>query len=215
MAEDREDNGRRKIQGDGQAWTFFRQWLKNPFTIAAVSPSSRELAHRMLRELPEGTQRVIELGGGTGVFTQALIERGIAAERLLVVELNQTLYQHLRERFPQANVVCADARDLHEVAQRVGFLDDGPADAVISGLGLLSMSKSTQRAILESAFAAMGPHGRFIQFTYGPTIPVAREVVRDLDLSAQRTGFTLWNVPPAAVYVFSRNKSRRVPSRPR
>ena len=136
-------------------------------------------------------------------------------ERILVVELNQTLYQHLRERFPQANVVCADARDLHQVAQRVGFLDDGPADAVISGLGLLSMGKSTQRAILESAFAAMAPHGRFIQFTYGPTIPVAREVLRDLDLTAQRTGFRLWNVPPAAVYVFSRAKSRRVPSRPR
>ena len=64
--------------------------------------------------------------------------------------------------------------------------------------------------ILRAAFAVMGPEGRFIQFTYGPVNPVAREVMGELDLHAERTGFTLWNVPPAAVYVISRSRSRRV-----
>lgn len=211
MTERRDDlSGRRRDETDDRLWTFFRQWLKNPLAIAAVSPSSRELAQRMMRELPEGATRVIELGGGTGVFTRALLGRGIAPDHLLVLELNQTLYQHLRERFPEARVVCGDARDLASIAQRVGFTDDGPADAVISGLGLLSMSRATQKAILEAAFAVLGPKGRFIQFTYGPTIPVAREVLRELDLTAERAGFTLLNLPPAAVYVFSRNRSRRV-----
>ena len=48
------------------AWTFFRQWLKAPLTTAAVSPSSKELAAEMLSQLPDGTRKVIELGGGTG-----------------------------------------------------------------------------------------------------------------------------------------------------
>jgi phospholipid N-methyltransferase len=193
-----------------RGWTFFRQWLKNPLAIAAVSPSSRELAQNMLRELPPGATRVIELGGGTGVFTRELLHAGIAPDRLLVLELNQTLHNHLREEFPEARVACGDARDLALIAARMGFLDEGPADAVVSGLGMLSMARQTQRSILEAAFEVMAPHGRFIQFTYGPTNPVSGEVMQDLDLTSRRGRFTLLNLPPATVYVLSRSKSKRV-----
>jgi phospholipid N-methyltransferase len=200
----------RPVGSPEHGWTFFRQWLKNPLAIAAVSPSSRELAQKMLRELPHGAKRVIELGGGTGVFTRETLASGIAPDNLLVLELNQALHAHLQELFPQAHVACGDARDLALIAARIGFLDEGPADAVISGLGLLSMARPTQHAIVEAAFSVMAPHGRFIQFTYGPTNPVAREVMRDLDLTSRRASFTLWNVPPATVYVLSRARSKRV-----
>jgi phosphatidylethanolamine/phosphatidyl-N-methylethanolamine N-methyltransferase len=199
---------------DVHIWTFLRQWIRNPLAIAAVSPSSRELAQKMLNELPDGAKRVIELGGGTGVFTRALLEKGIKSDDLLVLELNEALYQHLRTRFPDVRLACADACDLRQIAERTGFADGGPADGVISGLGLLSMGKPTQRAILEGAFSVLGPNGRFIQFTYGPTNPVSREVMKELELTAHRASFTLWNVPPAAVYVISRQRSKRLhPSR--
>ena len=70
-------------------WTFFRQWLKNPLRVAAISPSSRQLVRQMMTQLPKHSERVIELGGGTGVFTQALIDHGIAPSELLVLELNE------------------------------------------------------------------------------------------------------------------------------
>ncbi|MBD8524655.1 class I SAM-dependent methyltransferase [Pseudomarimonas arenosa] len=192
-------------------WTFFRQWLKSPLSIAAISPSSRHLARQMLAELPSQARKVIELGGGTGVFTSALLEHGIVPDELLVLELNEELHQHLRQRFPDARVECGDARELPCVAERCGFLDDGPADAVLSGLGLLSMGKETQHAIMDAAFKVLRPEdGRFIQFTYGPTCPVKSEVLADLGLSARRGGLTWWNMPPATVYVFTRNRSRQV-----
>jgi phosphatidylethanolamine/phosphatidyl-N-methylethanolamine N-methyltransferase len=194
-------------------WTFFRQWLKNPLAIAAISPSSRQLARQMVAELPTDTRRVVELGGGTGVFTQALLEHGIAAPDLMVVELNEELHHHLSRRFPEANVVCADARDLPDVARRTGFIANGPVDAVISGLGLLSMPRITQQAIVEAAFAVLRPDGRLIQFTYGPASPVSKEVLESLDLNARRGNFAWWNMPPATVYVYSRNRSRAVKAR--
>jgi len=166
----------------------------------------------MLRELPDGARRVVELGGGTGVFTRALIEKGVKPDDLLVLELNDTLYAHLRERFPDVRVALADARALHDIAQQTGYLDHGPADGVISGLGLLSMARATQRAILESAFAVLSPQGRFVQFTYGPGNPVAKEVMRALDLVGHRASFTFLNVPPAAVWVYARARSKRVAS---
>ena len=42
-----------------------------------MAPSSRQLAKLMIEQLPDGAQHIIELGGGTGVFTRALIERGV------------------------------------------------------------------------------------------------------------------------------------------
>jgi phospholipid N-methyltransferase len=172
--------------------------------VAAISPSSRQLARQMLAQLPPGARRVVELGGGTGVFTEALIEHGIAPRDLLVLELNEELHQHLRQRFPQSRVVCGDARELQALSAAAGYSQEGPADAVISGLGLLSMPRQTQRDILAAAFAALKPDGRFIQFTYGPANPVAKEVIEALGLQSRRASFTWWNVPPATVYVYWR-----------
>ena len=194
-------------------WTFFRQWLKNPLRVAAISPSSKQLARQMMSQLPRPSRRVIELGGGTGVFTQALLDHGIAAADLLVLELNEELHQHLVRQFPGARVVCGDAGNLADIAQTQGFVGADSADAVISGLGLLSMPRQTQQSILQAAFDSLRPDGRFIQFTYGPANPVTREVVDALELTARRASFTWWNVPPATVYVYQRRVSRSMAPR--
>ena len=144
-------------------WTFFRQWLKNPLRVAAISPSSKQLARQMMRQLPKHCRRVIELGGGTGVFTKALLDHGIAPADLLVLELNEELHQHLVKQFPGAAVVCGDAGNLFEIAEAHGFSGEHRADAVISGLGLLSMPRQTQQSILQAAFDSLHPEGRFIQ----------------------------------------------------
>jgi phosphatidylethanolamine/phosphatidyl-N-methylethanolamine N-methyltransferase len=186
-----------------EMWMFFRQWLRRPLSTAAVSPSSRFLARRMVRALPPGTRRVIELGGGTGIFTRALLAHGIGIEDLLVVEFNPTLHEYLMRRFPGLQVVRADARELASVPEMAAFARE-PVQAIVSGLGLLSMSKEHQRAILQNAFALMAPGGTFVQFTYGPVAPVAAEIMKELGLVAQRRGFTLMNLPPASVYAFTR-----------
>jgi len=191
-------------------WIFFRQWLKNPLRMAAFSPSGRQLARQMVAELPTGARRVVELGGGTGVFTRAMIQHGIAPRDLLVLELNDELYAHLREAFPDAHVVHGNASELKNLAEHDGYLRDGLADAAISGLGLLSMARATQKSILESTFNVLKPSGRLIQFTYGPSSPVPRELLTELGLQVRRGGFAWWNVPPASVYVYTRNRSEAI-----
>lgn len=185
-------------------WTFFRQWLKNPIRMASITPSGQQLAGMMVAELPPCARRVIELGGGTGVFTTALLEHGIAAEDLMVLELSSELHAHLTRRFPGAHIVEGDARELARIAADNGYSSRGPADAVISGLGMLSMPKQVQQDIMAASFACLRPGGRFVQFTYGPTVPIAQDVVDALGLESRR-GTTAWrNLPPATVYVFTK-----------
>lgn len=193
-----------------QAWLFFRQWLKNPLSIAALAPSGAQLAGMMVAELPPGAKRVIELGAGTGVFTRAMLDSGIAPERLLVVELNEELYEHLRVQFPQANVVCGNACELKNIVAERKFAAAGEVDAIVSGLGLLNMSRDLQRSIMRSAFDVLKPEGSFVQFTYSPKAPLSRELLDELGLSVRRGGFAWRNIPPASVFVFSRIRSEQM-----
>jgi phospholipid N-methyltransferase len=192
---------------------FFRQWLRNPRAMAALSPSSRQLARLMITQLPAGARHIIELGGGTGVFTQALLEHGIVPRELLVVELNEELHQLLRRRFPDVQIVCGDAQELENIVRHTGFAAGHGADAVISGLGMLSMPRSTQRAILSAVFAVLRPGGRFIQFTYAPASPVSRELLNELGLEVRRAGIALLNVPPATVFVYTAKAPKPARSR--
>lgn len=192
-------------RGNNELWTFFKQWVRRPLSTAAVSPSSRFLARRIVAALPPGTQRVIELGAGTGVFTRAMLDSGIAMDDLLAIEFNPALQRYLVQNFPGLNVIQADARELQKVEEVAHFLERGPVQAMVSGLGLLSMTRETQRTILASVFALMPPDGVLVQFTYGPVAPVAVEVMNELGLTAVRRSFTLLNVPPASVYTFTRS----------
>lgn len=192
------------------AWTFFRQWLKNPRAMAALAPSSRQLAHHMVAQLPPGAQRVVELGAGTGVFTRALLEHGILQRELLVLELNAELYELLREQFPQSRIVNGDACDLDEIVETSGFCQPSGVDAVVSGLGFLAMPRPLQKKILAAVFAVLGPDRPLIQFTYGPISPVPRDLLNELGLSMRRAGVAWKNVPPATVYVYTRSRSTSV-----
>ena len=189
-------------------WRFFRQWLRHPLTTAAIAPSGPQLVRSMMAELPPDARRVIELGAGTGVMTQAMIARGIPPEELLVLELNQHLASHLGQMFPGAHIVCADARNLPAEVARIDGWGGGKADAVVSSLGLLSMPAALQRDILAAAFDSLQPEGRFIQFTYGPRPPLRLEVANALGLHVTRGSMVVRNIPPATVFVYTRTRSR-------
>lgn len=166
----------------------------------------------MVAQLPAGATRVAELGAGTGVFTRALLEAGIEPSQLLVVEINPRLAQFLRERFHDVTIACADARHLDTLVGEYGQLAGDKLDAVISGLGMLSMSSELRCEIMRSAFAALGDHGRFIQFTYGPVSPVRRREREALGVRVRRAGFAVRNLPPASVYVYERLRSHQIAS---
>ena len=82
---------------------FLRSWLDNPLSAGAITPSSPALARAMAAAVdPERPGPVVELGPGTGPVTEALLERGIAEDRLILVEFDADFCTLLRARFPRA-----------------------------------------------------------------------------------------------------------------
>jgi phosphatidylethanolamine/phosphatidyl-N-methylethanolamine N-methyltransferase len=187
--------------------TFLREWLAAPLRVGAVFPSGATLAKAITAEIDGDTGNVVELGPGTGVFTQALIERGVAERRLALIEAGSEFAVLLEARFPQATTLWMDASQLRGVE----LFGGEAAGAVVSGLPLLSMSPRKVIAILDGSFRHLRPGGAFYQFTYGPNCPVPRPILDRLGLKATRVGRALPNVPPAAVYRIQRRSQRRLP----
>lgn len=184
----------------GDLFSFLQAWASDPNRVGAVAPSSNELAELMASEITSATGPVIELGPGTGVFTRALLERGVKEEDVTLVECRSDFVELLELRFPEARVLRMDAGHLH----RHTLFEDAPVGAVVSGLPLLNMSPKTILSVLIGAFAHMRPEGAFYQFTYGPRCPVSRPFLDRLGLKATCLGLALFNIPPAAVYRISR-----------
>ena len=190
-----------------QRGRFFRAWMRDPLSVGALVPSSRSLAKLMVRGLKPG-MRVIELGAGTGMVTQAILDAGIHSRDLLVIEKNEGFAELLELCFPGVAVVNANASSLD---QHTGHFS-GPADAIISGLPLVLFSPEERARLLSMAMANLSSNGSFYQFSYVGRFPVGRERRRSLEVDASLMGVALFNVPPAFVYRLRRSR-QRVPTR--
>lgn len=186
--------------------TFARLWASSPRMVGAVAPSGKALASLMTREIDETTGQVLELSPGTGVFTRALIDRGVREADLTLVESGPDFAALLRSRFPRACILETDAGRMGNIES----LRPNTYGAVVSGLPLLNFPLRKNIAILESAFELLRPGGAYFQFTYGLHCPVPRRVLDRLGLRAQKIGSALLNLPPASVYrIKSRSPLRR------
>jgi phospholipid N-methyltransferase len=224
---DRSDDDRMALSGDGlhstparvaapalpaarrdaraEQRTFFGAWLRNPRAIGSVTPSSRRLARLITSRIGPGDGPVIELGPGTGVFTEALLARGVREQDLYLIESQPDLVALLRRRFPAACVLQLDAA-------RLGALDpfDGRlATAAISGLPILWFGRGTAERILRGLLGLMRADAALYQFTYQLWCPIPRALRDALDLEAVRIGWTPANFPPASVYRITRRARRR------
>lgn len=181
---------------------FFRGWLKDPFHVASITPSSRWLARLVATDVGPDA-RVVELGAGTGTLTEALIERGVRRENLYLVEQHPAFCDVLRSRFPGTNVVQADAA---AVTGTLGFLR-ATVDYVISGLPLAWFPRRKKAQVLTEAFELLRSHGRFRQVTYLGPPPVGGRLLDELGLRTTLLGVSPLNLPPAFVYRFERKAS--------
>src|SRR6266849_4533708 len=183
------------VSPEDEVAIFFTRWLKAPHHIGAVAPSSRFLARAMATQVDlRRAEPVIELGGGTGSVTKALLEAGLPVDRLIVIERDVRLYKMLRRRFPQLRIVLGDARHLVELLRPLGI---DAVSAVVSSLPLVSMSKTMRRQIINQSFALLGDAGRFIQYTYSLSSPLAG---REFGLRGRVAARVWLNFPPASVW---------------
>ena len=180
---------------------FLREWLANPQRTGAVAPSSPQLAAAMANWLPENPESfVLELGPGTGAVTEALIENGLAEEKLIAIERNPKLAKLLRERFPRAQIVAGDALKLDELLRRRREPIEH-VGAVISSLPLLNFPKHEAEMLAQKIRSVLEPGGTWVQFSY----QIAKRRPRGASGFRLLASKIVWlNLPPARVSVLQK-----------
>ena len=182
------------------AHCFVKAFRANPKRIGAIAPSSAALGRAITCEITADTGPVIELGVGTGVFTRALLKRGVAMEELALVEMDPRFAACLKRDFPLAEHYNIDAARL----DRQTLFAGRRAGAVVCGLPLLNMPIRQQLGILRAAFSHVRAGGACYLFTYGFRCPVDRRVLARLGLRARKMSMVAGNLPPAHVWKLNR-----------
>jgi len=184
----------------GRAWKFVRAFVREPLKVGAIWPSSEQLS-RAVADACDFDERdtVVELGPGTGNFTQLLSQRLNGSGRLVALELSAMNVEILRRRFPCGEIIFDSAEHLTRYVRPLS------ARCVVSGLAWGNMLPSLQDRIMSAVLASLKPGGQFVAFAYvhARCFPTSLRFRRRLlrEFTRVETTRIIWrNLPPAFVY---------------
>jgi phospholipid N-methyltransferase len=170
--------------------------------VGSMTPSSRFLAAKMLNHIPiKDAKVIVELGPGTGVFTEKILEKIGKNTQFIVIELNDDFFIALKEKFHHPNLhLMHDSADQIEVyLNELGFKK---ADLIISSLPLANFPSNLRNQIIGTAKDCLTENGKFVQFQYSLQ---SLNMLKRFFLSV-KVDFTLFNFPPAFVYTCSNGR---------
>ncbi len=185
---------------------FLQAFLKNPGTVGSITPSSPELARRMVAGIrPAEDNVVLELGVGTGAITKFLQEIVPDDSSYLGIELDRDLVRSLKRNYPNMKIARGNALDASEIHRRSGL---GKVGTIICCLPFVSISNEVgEKILLEiDKFMQHGCTFRTFQYAHGYYFPSAiklREFMRDRYGKSKRSSLIVKNVPPAYTLTWS------------
>ncbi|MEM6978990.1 MAG: hypothetical protein AAF539_04925 [Planctomycetota bacterium] len=189
--------------GLSHAWTFLKRFVAHPGQVGAIAPSSPALVSIMVDWIDwQRAESVVEYGPGTGVFTEAIVQRKRSGTSFFAIERAAELAAITRARCPGVDVCEASADQVLELLRARG---QSHADAIVCGLPWASFSEALQQSIMIATHDALSPGGQFATFAYwqGVALPAGRRFARRLKsmFSSVDRSPTAWrNLPPAFVY---------------
>ncbi len=179
---------------------FFQAFLKNPLKVGAIAPSSPELARKMLEGIqPNEDSVILELGVGTGAFTNLIRQTVPNKESYLGIELDKNLVRCLRRKFPEMRFMRGNACKSFALHRRSKL---GKVEYILSGLPFVSMPNEVNDRIFAQIdkFMEQGCMFRTFQYAHGYYMPSAiklREYMRNRYGKSTKSPLIIKNVPPA------------------
>lgn len=185
---------------------FLQAFLKNPAKVGSITPSSPELAQRMIAGIePRPDNIVLELGVGTGAITKYLQAKVPDDRSYLGIELDGGLVKSLRKNYPNMEMARGNAADAVDIHKRSGL---GKVGFIICCLPFVSLPNEVGEKILLEVdkFMQQGCTFRTFQYAHGYYFPSAiklREFMRDRYGKSKRSSLIVKNVPPAYTLTWS------------
>jgi len=173
---------------------FLRKFFENPAEVGSITPSSTYLTDKMLAPVAWNEARnIVELGAGTGVFTQAIHKSVRRDCTVAVFEKEAEMRKQLAGRFPDFHLF-ENALDLRLSLDRIGM---EKADAIVSGLPFANFYPLDREQIITQVKQCLKKDGMFITFQYS----LQMKAMLESHFRQVTIQFVPLNIPPAFVYI--------------
>jgi len=181
---------------------FLKRFLRNPFKVASIVPSSKTLIRKVAEKMDHRVARVIaEYGPGEGCHTREIAHRMHPKSHLMLFEIDPELCGHLTTQFasdPRISVHNMDCAKLPEVLSEKGLPH---CDYVVSGIPFSILEKNKKREILDNTFESLAPQAHTAFIIYQVTNELRTRGHCDHFARAE-SEYCLRNVPPMFVTKF-------------
>lgn len=172
---------------------FLKRFVSRPSQVGSMIPSSRFLSALMMKQIPwDEAGVIVELGAGTGVFTQEILSKMKSGTHFFVVERDPLFQKLLRKRFPTLII----RNEAVELSNYLADLKLAKCDAIISGLPFAIFTEEKRKELLNHIEHSLGDDGVFVTFQY--SLQLKEELEKRF--AKVEISFTLLNFPPAFVY---------------
>lgn len=182
-----------------------KEVLRANKSTGAIAPSSKQLAD-VVTELAELSEAdvIVEYGPGTGVFTEAILQKKRKDAYFIALEVNPEFVKYTRKRCPGALVIEDSAQNALKHLRAAGYEH---CDAIVSGLPWTRFDDALQDEILDATFEVLRPGGRFVTFAYAtsPMVPSGKKFFKGKikkKFGNVRQSKPIWkNFPPCVVFI--------------
>ncbi len=162
-----------------------------------MAPSSRFLVKKMCDKINFREAKVIiELGPGTGVFTDEILKRAGSETKIFLFELNEAFIDLLKHKFDDDRLIILH-RSADEIDNVLAEHGINEVDAILSSLPLAVIPEVVCKAIIEKSHEALKDGGVYVQYQYSLN---SKKLIKKW-FPKLKLGFTTINFPPAFIYV--------------
>jgi phosphatidylethanolamine/phosphatidyl-N-methylethanolamine N-methyltransferase len=170
---------------------FLKNFIKSPMKVGSLVPSSKKTAQKIGQAIKLDDGYLLELGPGTGIFTEEIIKAGIPEEKIIALEIDPHFASMLRTKFPKMQVICGDATK--------SIPNQFKISTIVSGIPLLTLSKEKRIALMENIVKMMDKKSSFIQISYSPISPVPWKL---FNLKQHKIALIWQNFPPVNIFEY-------------
>jgi phospholipid N-methyltransferase len=141
------------------ALLFLKKFINDPLQVGSILPSSKKLGEEMLRFVEnDSNKRYLEVGPGTGVFTEAMIAKN-SLSHIDLVELDPDFCNRLKEKFSHERIQIFEGSILD-------FNSDELYDGIISSLPLNAFKPELVLLVFGKFYKLLKPGGVLSWFEY-------------------------------------------------
>lgn len=181
--------------------SFISAFLKDPY-VGSVASSSDTLCKAVVSFIEDRGQSVVELGAGTGVITERLLETLHWSASVYALETNKGLLDGLLARCGENRLVALNQSA--EELETICVSHNVQPKYIVSGVPFRLMKPSSVRSIIEQCRTVLDPQGKLILYqAWVPGAGIYRVLEEALSkhFTVEHKEVVLWNVPPLYVLV--------------